>query len=80
MRLLLVTGMSGAGKSQALRYMEDMGFFCVDNLPPMLLPQFIAMCQKRENIEHIAVGIDVRGARFFDDIHRALYELKDVPV
>lgn len=80
MRLILVTGMSGAGKSQALRYMEDMGFFCVDNLPPMLLPQFISMCQKRENMERIAVGIDVRGGRFFDDIHGALYELKDIPV
>ncbi|MDD3243109.1 MAG: RNase adapter RapZ [Eubacteriales bacterium] len=78
MRLILVTGMSGAGKSQALRYMEDMGFFCVDNLPPMLLPQFISMCQARENMERIAVGMDIRGGRFFDDIHRALLELKDI--
>jgi len=78
MRLVLITGMSGAGKSQALRYMEDMGFFCVDNLPPMLLPEFIAMCQNQSKMDRIAVGMDIRGGRFFDDIHRALYELRDI--
>lgn len=80
MRLILITGISGAGKSQALRYMEDMGYFCVDNLPPMLLGQFIQMCQSREGMDLVAVGMDMRGGRFFDDMPSALYEMKDAQV
>ena len=50
MRCVLVTGLSGAGRSTALRQLEDMGYFCVDNLPPQMMATFISMCQC-ENIE-----------------------------
>ncbi|MBR3624696.1 MAG: RNase adapter RapZ, partial [Selenomonadaceae bacterium] len=44
MRLFIITGMSGSGKTQVSRFFEDMGFFCVDNLPPVLIPQFVKVC------------------------------------
>ena len=48
MKLVVVTGLSGAGKSQALRALEDMGFYCVDNLPPMLIPNMARLCGARQ--------------------------------
>ena len=76
MRLVLVTGLSGAGKSHALRIMEDLGFFCVDNLPPMLIGMLVDLCRK-QNMEKVAIGADIRGGRFFGDIYKALFDLKD---
>ncbi|MEX0974691.1 MAG: RNase adapter RapZ [Bacillota bacterium] len=71
--VVMVTGVSGAGKSQALKTLEDLGFFCVDNLPPALIPTFIQLCtQLREPISKIAMGVDVRGREFFDDLSSAL--------
>lgn len=71
--VVIVTGLSGAGKSQALRTLEDLGYFCVDNLPPALIPTFIQLCtQVREPISRIAMGVDVRGGEFFDDLSSAL--------
>ncbi len=76
MRLVIVTGLSGAGKSHALRIMEDLGFFCVDNLPPLLIGTLVGLCRK-EGMERVAIGADIRGGRFFGDINRALVDLKD---
>ena len=76
MRLVLVTGLSGAGKSHALRIMEDLGFFCVDNLPPLLIGTLVGLCRKQE-MDKVAIGADIRGGRFFGDIYKALYDLKD---
>jgi len=45
MRIVIVTGMSGGGKSQAIKILEDMDFFCVDNLPPMIVPKFLEICK-----------------------------------
>jgi UPF0042 nucleotide-binding protein len=71
--VVIVTGLSGAGKSQALKTLEDLGYFCVDNLPPALIPTFIQLCsQVREPISRIAMGVDVRGREFFDDLSTAL--------
>ena len=71
--VVIVTGLSGAGKSQALKTLEDLGYFCVDNLPPALIPTFIQLCtQMREPISRIAMGVDVRGGEFFDDLSSAL--------
>ncbi len=50
MKLVVVTGLSGAGKSQALRALEDMGFYCVDNLPPMLIPNMARLCMEHGNL------------------------------
>ena len=61
MEIVLITGMSGSGKSVALRALEDYGFYCVDNLPPELLIPFVELEQER-NEERVAIAIDVRSA------------------
>lgn len=77
MRFVIVTGLSGAGKTQAVRCLEDLGFFCVDNLPPALVPKFAELCFQTEGrIENIALVIDIRGGKFFDDMFEGLNHLK----
>jgi len=77
MKLLIVTGMSGAGKSTVLKFLEDYNFFCIDNLPPALMMKFAELCyEKGWEIEKVAVGIDIRGGKLFDDFFNALEELK----
>lgn len=81
MKCVIVTGMSGAGKSQALKFFEDMGYFCVDNLPPQLLPKFAEICALPGNdIDKVAIGIDIRGGKLFDDLDPALSELININV
>ncbi len=76
-RLVIVTGMSGAGKTQAIKYLEDMGFFCVDNLPPALMPKLAELFEQTEGkVNRLALGIDIRGGRFFNQIVGALAELE----
>lgn len=60
MRVTLISGLSGSGKSVALKLMEDLGFFCVDNLPLELLPQLVALYQAKTGVDALAVGIDMR--------------------
>jgi UPF0042 nucleotide-binding protein len=77
MRFVIVTGLSGAGKTQAIRCLEDLGFFCVDNLPPALLPKFADLCyQTGSKIDRIAMVIDIRGGKFFDDLFVSLSQLE----
>ena len=71
MRFIIVTGLSGAGKTEATRTLEDMGYFCVDNLPPKLIPKFAESCSTG-NIEKVALVIDIRGGIFFDDLFESL--------
>jgi len=80
MKLLIITGMSGAGKSQTLNIMEDLGYFCVDNLPPKLLTTFVDLMQSRSDaaVTKLAVVIDIRGGEFFDDIYEVLLEVGKV--
>ncbi|MEK7747529.1 MAG: RNase adapter RapZ [Nitrospirota bacterium] len=67
LELIIVSGLSGAGKSVVLRCFEDIGFFCVDNLLPPLLPKFIELCDQQENeITRVALGIDIRNRGFLD--------------
>ena len=67
MKLIIVTGVSGAGKSQVVNILEDVGFFCVDNLPPTLIPKFLEMCKmSEEKMEKVAIVIDTRAGKFFD--------------
>lgn len=76
-RLVIVTGMSGAGKTQAIKYLEDMGYFCVDNLPPALMPKMAELCVQSEGkLSRLALGIDIRGGQFFDQILAALGEME----
>lgn len=77
MRFVIVTGLSGAGKTQATRALEDLGYFCVDNLPPKLISKFAEMCtQSGGNIEKVALVIDIRGGVFFDDFVETLNYLR----
>ena len=75
--LLLVTGLSGAGKSEAMKALEDLGFFCIDNLPPAFLPQLTNLQALAVHHSHrIAVAVDVRGRSMFDDLFVALDQLQ----
>ncbi|HET8563991.1 MAG TPA: RNase adapter RapZ, partial [Candidatus Binatia bacterium] len=63
--IIIVTGLSGSGKSVAIHALEDSGFFCIDNLPALLIPKFIDLCQGyQEEIKRIALGVDLRGGQF----------------
>ncbi|MBP3656958.1 MAG: RNase adapter RapZ [Clostridia bacterium] len=66
MRFLIVTGMSGAGKTSVLRHLEDVGYLCMDNLPPQLLNQAVRLCDKMETEKNIALGVDTRSGAMFD--------------
>ena len=78
MRFIIVTGVSGAGKTEATRSLEDMGYFCVDNLPPKLIPKFAEACvQSQGKISKVALVIDIRGGIFFDDLFESLNYLKN---
>lgn len=73
---LIITGLSGAGKTRAIHSLEDLGFYCVDNMPPALLLKFVDLCRQTEGrINRAAVVIDVRGGAFFDHMVEALDEL-----
>lgn len=77
MNFIIISGESGAGKSQAKKVFEDYGYYCVDNLPPSLIPSFVDLLeQSAERIENIALVIDVRGGKFFKDLEDNLEGLK----
>lgn len=77
LKFVLVTGLSGAGKTEAIRSFEDMGYFCIDNLPPALIPKFAKLCQQSKGkIQRVALVCDIRGGGFFDHLIEALEELE----
>lgn len=76
MKFIIITGMSGAGKSTALNFFEDSGYFCVDNLPPDLLSKFAELCLHSE-MNKIAVVSDIRGGKFFEDLTEKLNYLEE---
>lgn len=76
MEMVLLTGMSGAGRSTAARALEDIGFFVTDNLPPSLLPEMLRIARE-QRIERFAVVLDVRGGRLFDDLADQLARLRN---
>jgi UPF0042 nucleotide-binding protein len=78
LQLVIVTGLSGAGKTVAIQSFEDQGFFCVDNLPPSFIPKFAELCAQSEGkIQQIALVIDIRGGEFFDTLFAALEQLDE---
>lgn len=74
LQLVIITGLSGAGKTQAVHAFEDMGYFCVDNLPPTLIPKFAELCLEGQH-SRVAVVVDIRGGEFFASTAQALEEL-----
>ena len=83
-RFVIITGMSGAGKTNFMQKLEDMGYYCVDNLPPVLIVRFADLCWKStSSTRHVAVVTDIRGGSFFDALPQALDELEkecDIPI
>ncbi len=76
-RFVIITGLSGAGKSETIKCFEDLGYFCVDNLPPVLIPKFAELCAQSDGrINRIALVIDIRGGSFFDDVFDSLETLE----
>lgn len=74
---MIVTGLSGAGKTTAMHFFEDAGYFCMDNVPPALLPKFINIClESGGRLSKIAVVIDARGGSFFKDLFEAIDDIK----
>jgi len=75
---MVITGLSGAGKSQAIKCFEDLGFFCVDNLPTMLIPKFAEVCeQSGGRLKNVALGIDIREGEFLNSFFDELDFLKN---
>ena len=83
-RILIVTGQSGSGKSSALQVLEDLGYYCIDNLPLALLPEIVSKLDYENNLELLALGVDVRSTRAdlqeFDDVFALLQQHGDVEV
>jgi UPF0042 nucleotide-binding protein len=75
MRFVIVTGLSGAGKSQVSRFMEDIGFYCIDNMPPKLLKSFAEICYQSK-LDKVAIVTDLRGGEMFTQIFDALEKLQ----
>lgn len=79
MKILIVTGLSGAGKTQVIKALEDTGYYCVDNMPPELIPKFAEICARAEDkMEHIAVVTDIRGGNMFDEFSDAISDLEEM--
>lgn len=83
--LVILTGLSGAGKSTAMRFMEDVGYYCIDNMPPILLSSFLGLLTKQSEHNKIAIVIDIRSTEnfdsvisVFDDINEEEYDIKIV--
>ncbi|MDH5640780.1 MAG: RNase adapter RapZ [Nitrospira sp.] len=77
--LVIVSGLSGSGKSLALKSLEDAGYFCVDNLPPALLLTFVELCnQQKGEIANVALGVDIRERVFFPELLGVMTQVRDL--
>lgn len=80
MRFVVVTGLSGAGKSTTLNFLEDRGYYCVDNLPVKLISEFAKLLNENDEIERVALGIDVRTGSGFDELGSALEKIRELGI
>jgi UPF0042 nucleotide-binding protein len=77
LEVIIVTGLSGSGKSVAIRALEDNGYFCIDNLPALLMPKFIDLCEGyNEGITRIALGVDLRAGQFLQALPQVLADMR----
>ncbi|MGN0457829.1 MAG: RNase adapter RapZ [Eubacterium sp.] len=74
--IVLLTGVSGAGKSTAMSFMEDIGYYCIDNMPPELISTFIGLIEKSDSYGKIAIVADVRASGVFDAFNKAVSDLR----
>jgi len=83
-RALIITGMSGAGKTQVMRTLEDLDYFCVDNLPPTFIPKFMEICMQNQGKGSkglkLALVVDIRGGKFFEELAGVLDRLENSSV
>ena len=77
LKLVIITGMSGAGKTVAIQSFEDMGFFCIDNMPPSLIPKFWELIKESGKITKIALVVDLRSRSFFEEIQSMLVSIEN---
>ncbi|WP_424685043.1 RNase adapter RapZ [Enterococcus sp.] len=77
LKLVIITGMSGAGKTVAIQSFEDMGFFCIDNMPPSLIPKFWELIKESGKITKIALVVDLRSRSFFEEIQSMLIDIEN---
>ncbi|MBE6889294.1 MAG: RNase adapter RapZ [Ruminococcaceae bacterium] len=75
MEFVIVTGLSGSGKSSAVKVLEDIGYFCIDNMPPQLIPDFAAMCNENNEISKVAIVTDIRGGAMFFKLEDSITKL-----
>ena len=80
MRFVVVTGLSGAGKSTTLNFLEDRGYYCVDNLPVKLISEFAKLLNENGEIERAALGIDARTGAGFEELESALEDIKEMGI
>lgn len=81
LQFVIISGLSGAGKSVAIKVFEDMNYFCIDNIPPQLIPKFSELCLKsQEKLTKIAFVVDIRGAIFLPELVQSLQELNNMNI
>lgn len=79
MEMVIITGMSGAGKTVAIQSFEDLGFYCIDNMPPTLLPTFWELMKTSGKIKRIALVIDLRSREFFSELNQVMASMENTP-
>jgi RNase adapter protein RapZ len=76
LQVAVITGLSGSGKSTAIRALEDLGYYCIDNLPAVLIPRFLELCESTDEVSRVALGVDTRGLGFLDELPGMLGEIR----
>jgi UPF0042 nucleotide-binding protein len=77
LQITIISGLSGSGKSTAMRALEDMGFYCIDNMPATLIPTFIELCQaSSRELSRVAIAVDIRGKEFLEDFQKRVQDLR----
>jgi len=77
MQFIIVTGVSGSGKSSAMNVLEDIGYFCIDNMPPQLIPKFAELCGDNSAIDKVAIVVDIRGGELFLQFWENVKEMRE---